>query len=128
VLAVKFPAAFTHSDGHATESNRCTCDIDRDDFGLQYWFYGKGYDGEKKTADLYEIVYGSPTKKSDGVRGRSCSLPEILARSATAHGNRVPMRPQDSNTESTFVMLSSSRIRGVTFSNSNSHFAPFAEM
>jgi hypothetical protein len=53
---------------------------------------------------------------------------EIQSRPQAVQGKRMPVRPQLSKTARTFVMLRSSRMRGLKLCNRISHFAPFAEM
>lgn len=56
MLAVKFPAAFTHSHGEVSESDGCSCDVYSDRFGLQYWIDQAG--NGQNDGDVYQIIYG----------------------------------------------------------------------
>jgi len=60
MLGVKFSPAFKHSSGGVSEIN-VTCDVYKDDFGLEYWIYSADFASGKK-GDLLEIVYG-PNKQ-----------------------------------------------------------------
>jgi hypothetical protein len=61
LLNAKFPSAFSHTYGSVSEIN-VTCDVYRDDFGLEYWIYAEDTSAGKK-GDLMEIRYG-PSKST----------------------------------------------------------------
>jgi len=54
--SLKFPPAFSHSQGGVSEIN-VTCDIYTDKFGLQYWVVSGDFPSHKK-GDLLRIEYG----------------------------------------------------------------------
>lgn len=56
MLNVKFPSSFAHTYGSVSEIN-VSCDVYRDDFGLEYWIYAEDSSAGKK-GDLMEIRYG----------------------------------------------------------------------
>jgi hypothetical protein len=60
MLGAKFSPAFIHSYGGVSEIN-VTCDVYKDDFGLEYWIYSADFASGKK-GDLLRIVYG-PNKQ-----------------------------------------------------------------
>jgi hypothetical protein len=60
MLGVKFSPEFIHSYGGVSEIN-ITCDVYKDNFGLEYWIYSADFASGKK-GDLLRIVYG-PNKQ-----------------------------------------------------------------
>jgi hypothetical protein len=69
MLAVKFPAAFTHSTGGVSEIN-VPCDVYRDNFGLEYWIYAEDTPTGKR-GDLMYIEYGPDERIERQVVGPS---------------------------------------------------------
>ena len=65
---VKYPPAFTHSYGHVSEIN-VSCDVYRDDSGLEYWIYSENSKVGKK-GDLMSIVYGPSDRLKHEIEGR----------------------------------------------------------
>lgn len=64
---LNFPAAFSHSYGSVSEIN-VTCDINTDDFGLEYWVLSRDFPSYRK-GDLLMIRYG-PSRAAGQVTGK----------------------------------------------------------